>query len=106
MKTLFITEDGTVQTFDDVPFLSELGSGAPIRASHVLPASRGMRIAFLLLRRVVGERGSIAEWSRGWSGPWTVRWAATPDKVEFEHPSRKVCIQWERMQLNNKLSGN
>ena len=49
------------------------------RGGYVLPASPSKRAAFRLLRRVFGDRGRVAAWTRTWSGPWLVQMSPTGD---------------------------
>jgi len=42
------------------------------RGGHVVPAGRLRRAAFRLLRRLFGNRGRVAAWTRTWAGPWLV----------------------------------
>jgi hypothetical protein len=84
--------------------LDEFGQAVTRRASHIQPCHPGKRLTFRLLRAAFGERGRIAGWCRAWRGPWQVTWANAPARVVFSHPSRRVCIQWEITQLNERLS--
>lgn len=106
--TLYITPDGTIRAVggngvDRLP-LDEFGQITRRRASHVWPVHPVKRIAFRILRAVFGERGHIAEWCRHWYGPWEVRFAETPHLVQFTAQSRRVCIEWEISQLNERLA--
>jgi hypothetical protein len=87
------------------------------RASHVWPVHPIKRAAFRLLRLCFGERGRVAVWTRSWRGPWQVvlmrnaecgmrnHTAAppaphsAPRTPHFQHPSRRVCLDWERRML-------
>ena len=53
--------------------------GQERRGGYVLPASPSKRAAFRLLRRVFGDRGRVAAWTRTWSGPWLVQMSPTGD---------------------------
>ena len=44
-----------------------------------LPASPSKRAAFRLLRRLFGDRGRVAAWTRTWPGPWLVQMSPTGD---------------------------
>ena len=43
------------------------------RGGHVVPAGLLRRAAFRLLRRLFGNRGRAAVWTRTWSGPWLLK---------------------------------
>lgn len=85
-------------------FCAALGFVKRSRASHVWPCHPLKRAIFRILRFIFGERGRIAEWCRGWHGPWEVRFTDRPRVVVFKHPSRRVCIAWEVERLNERLS--
>lgn len=102
MKTLFISPDGTIRAVacnDLASIAAEIGTVETRRASHVLPAHPVKRAMFRMIRLAVGERGRVAEWCRGWSGAWQVRFADSPRVVRFTHASRAECIHWEVEQL-------
>jgi hypothetical protein len=73
------------------------------RATHIWPKHKGKERIFLLLRRWFGDEGRIAEWTRGWKGPWVVR---SPQKHRplFSHEDRERCIEWERRYVRRKLN--
>ena len=52
--------------------LETLGQTAVRRGSHVLPQRPFKRLAFRLLRRLFGESGRLADWTRTWKGPWQI----------------------------------
>jgi hypothetical protein len=87
----------------------EFGQRKITRASYIRPCHPVKRIAFRLLRAVFAHHDgrfatAVKEWCRRWRGPWAVSWANQPHRVVFSHPSRRVCIQWEINQLNERLS--
>ena len=93
----------TIASEDAEAIAATLGDPVKTRASHVLPVHPGKQIAFVALRWIFGEQGKVAEWCRGWRGPWQVFWKGdiTPS---FAHPSRRVCIAWEIEQLERRLA--
>lgn len=85
------------------PLLLRLGKSAMLRISHVEPVSPSRRRWFRLLRRLFGDEGRVAAWTRRWRGPWRVDFspsgggvhevdqdgrpfATHADAVEFELP--------------------
>lgn len=101
---LFITASGEVHCVEHESFpLETLGAVDRKRASHVLPVHPVKRIAFRVLRFAFGERGRVATWCRSWYGPWQVRFADRPAIVVFTAQSRRVCINWEIQQLNERF---
>ena len=114
MKTtiLFVHPGGSIQAVNDAATEAIVGSlGTPLkrRASHVWPVHPVKQCAFRLLRSLFGERGPVAEWCRRWRGPWEVRFVdpVNPRRkgaVVFSHKSRRVCIDWEIKELNQRLA--
>jgi hypothetical protein len=103
---LYIAPDGTVSAVADETaqdIAATLGDPVKTRASHVLPVHPGKQFAFVLLRSMFGDAGRIAAWCRSWRGPWQVFWKGDR-KPSFQHPSRRVCIQWEIDQLQRRLA--
>jgi hypothetical protein len=96
--TVTIDEEGDM-VFLKTPLsdvLLELGTVVTKRASHVTPRAFIPRVAFKILRGLFGDKGRVAEWTRGWSGPWRVDmrpvgasvvdgdWATRQDAIDFE----------------------
>lgn len=65
-----------------------LGCGPPVRGSNVLPGGRVKAAAFLLLRRLFGETGHVAAWTRRWQGPWQVDYSPLGDEYRYCLPRR------------------
>lgn len=110
---LFISPTGGIQAVASEraeAIARSIGSTCKRRASHVVPANWFKRQAFRLLRWLADddstESNIIEQWCRSWPGPWQVRFAETPHRVEFQHPSRHVCIDFEVKTLNRKFAGN
>lgn len=74
--TVSITEDGGVR-FLNSPLAStfEDGTGITRRASNVEPVAYALRIAFYGLRRMFGEYGRMASFTRMWPCLWRVNLA-------------------------------
>jgi hypothetical protein len=78
--SLVVDDDGTVAYVDfgaverDVilGLVSEATTVHRERASHVLPVDPVERAAFRALRRVFGDEGPVADWTRTWQGFWEV----------------------------------
>jgi hypothetical protein len=91
---------------DKLDLTEALGQAVRRRASHILPLHPLKRVWFRLVRRVCGESGRAAEWTRRWRGPWQV-WVPLQDHGRhvrfmplFNHASRRVCVDWERGYFN------
>lgn len=100
--TIYIDEDGDIRCIGDAPeFLDGVGERRAIeRLSHILPVNPIKRLAFRLLRLAFGDRGSVAQWTRQWRGPWEVRLVGSGRR--FWHASRRVCVDWEMRQIERE----
>lgn len=69
-----VDDDGRLQYIDkpELDFLKELGEVVTKRASHVEPANFVLRISFHILRKVFGDKGTVAHFTRQWSCWWRV----------------------------------
>jgi len=72
--TVTIDEDGDMVYLatDAADIFMECGQTITRRASHVLPTTFWHRQWFRLLRRVFGEKGRVAAWTRTWRTLWFV----------------------------------
>lgn len=91
--TVRIGSNGKVTYID--PRAADLIAGPRTqrRASHVVPARQGLRVAFRLLRWIFGEDGRVARWTRTWGCWWAVQ-------IGDGHPvgawrSREAAIEYE-----------
>lgn len=108
---LYIDRTGTLRAVSSEAaekVTRRLGATDKRRASNVVPANWFKRAVFRLLRATftAGDPLDLAiiAHTRTWRGPWQVRFAETPGKVEFQHASRHVCIKWEIDQLEAKFA--
>lgn len=108
---LYISKDGTLHTVSSEAaekVTRRLGATDKRRASNVVPANWLKRAVFRLLRATFTAGDpldtAVVNWTRTFRGGWQVRFAETPDRVEFQHASRHVCIKWEIDQLEAKFA--
>jgi hypothetical protein len=74
------------------------------RGSYILPISRPKRWAFRLFRRLFGETGRVAAWTRSWRGPWRVDLGPSAGPVIQPFTNRQDAIDAEIVWLNQHLS--
>jgi hypothetical protein len=99
MKTITILPSGEIEFLGDIcPIDLPLGKTVRRRVSTIQPLCLWKRLAFLFLRRVCGEQGRVAAFTRKWSGPWTARILATGQTHTFN--TRARAIAWEIEVLN------
>ena len=99
MSLVVVGPDGCLRTLggDNLP-LEGLGVVHKRRASHILPLNNPKRAVFRLLRRVFGEKGRVAAWTRTWRGPWEAHILATGER--FVSWNRQSCLDWEHSTIN------
>ena len=87
--TVTITEDGDLLYLktSEHDIFAEMGEVVTKRASHVEPSEFWLRVAFRLLRIVFGERGRVAEWTRGWRTIWRID----------THPVGGPLLRWKHL---------
>ena len=79
-----------------------LVGGSTRRASWILPQSLVKRIVFCVIRRLAGDHGKLAEWTRAWRGPWVVDLRLSGGLVCSGFSSRESAIKYEeRFVLRN-----
>ncbi len=89
----------------DEPLLdlqAALGAGRT-RASDVEPVNLGLRVAFRLLRRVCGDRGAVAAWTRRWPGRWIADMARSGGPCLGPFDSRADALAAERAWLRDNI---
>jgi hypothetical protein len=83
---------GEVRTFLGDLDLPDMDVREVKRVSYIYPACLWLRIVFILLRKLFGDSGRVAEWTRRWRCLWEVRignqvWTGFQDRqkaIEFE----------------------
>ncbi len=103
MKTTTVTvlPNGDVQFLGEDLFDLPLGKIRRRRLSTIRPTCVWKLIAFLYLRRVCGEQGRVAAFTRKWKGPWRATILATGEAAVFE--KRSDAIGWEIETINGHL---
>lgn len=61
---------GSLEFLGAPPPRLELPAPVRRRFSEIVPRRRWPRLAFRVLRRVFGEQGRVAEWTRAWKVEW------------------------------------
>lgn len=72
--------------------------GSTRRASHVVPRSMFLRLAFRLFR-LAGDTGLLAAWTRGWSCDWVVDLSPSGGGLEGPFSCRSEAIDFEQQWL-------
>jgi len=81
-------------------------ANAPIRrASHVEPINLWQAYAFRLLRKLFGDEGRVANWTRDWKCTWVVDMRPIGGEVFFPFKSRAAAIEFEIQHLNKTFLG-
>jgi hypothetical protein len=100
VKTITILPSGEIEFLGDTcPIDLPLANPVRRRVSTIQPTVWWKRTAFLFLRRVCGERGRVAAFTRRWKGPWKAVILATGESAMFD--SRQAAIDWEYEVLSS-----
>lgn len=67
------------------------------RVSRIVPDHWLKGPLFLLLRKIFGDEGKVAAWTRNWEGPHTC--TLLDYGVTTTHESRAIALRWERFML-------
>lgn len=79
-----------------------LGCSVIKRASHVLPQKAGLnfkRSMFIILRKLFGDDGHIAGWTRLWKCQWEVDFSPLGGPLLGPYTSRSEAIEVEKNWL-------
>jgi hypothetical protein len=79
---------------DSTRALTELGKATIERASHVVPSGFFKRLTFRVLRRLFGDCGRLANWTRSWQNSWQAEMVGGP--VLRGYATRQAALQAER----------
>jgi hypothetical protein len=96
--TLIITNSGHLLTLGNP--LGLPGVVESKRWSEIIPCSIPKRIAFRVLRYLFGERGRVAQWTRGWRTTWQMTVLSTGYTARCN--DRQSLIQLEHEQFNQQ----
>jgi hypothetical protein len=90
-----IEPDGQISFLGDLPAGLDLPLANPRRrrVSTIQPVSLAKRWAFLFLRKVAGDTGRVAAWTRTWKCKWRATILATGQTAVFEN--RQAALDWE-----------
>jgi hypothetical protein len=95
--TLIIRRDGRIEFLAPPPFPLKLDRVKRERFSEIVPLDPVKRVAFRVLRKLFGERGKVAAWTRRWLCIWTGHILIGPHRgEEFISPFRQAVLDWEK----------
>ena len=71
------------------------------RVSYIYPKNKVLRLCFTFLRKIFGDKGIVAEWTRNWN----VKWIVIIDNKIYnrEFKNRKDAIKFEKQVIWKKL---
>lgn len=95
---IILLHDGTIKTIGKPPFNLPVRTLSKRRVSTITPMWAPKKQAFWLLRKIFGDDGLVAAYTRTWNGPWLVRIIATGEWSVFNR--REFAVDWEMEQLN------
>ncbi|MEM3426669.1 MAG: hypothetical protein QW212_00210 [Nitrososphaerales archaeon] len=98
MRYLELSKEGKVKTFKG-DFELLLKEKKETRVSRIVPENIFLRIFFLLLRRVFGDEGKVADWTRRWSCRWVL--LVGGEKLGV-FKDRKEAIEFEKKFISRR----
>lgn len=101
-----VDDNGSLSYIQDseISFLKDLGKASVRRASHVEPDSFLLRTLFHQMRKVFGETGRVAEWTRSWKCLWRVNMKPSKGPILPERwVNRKDALNSEVAWLSENL---
>ena len=69
------------------------------RAAYVEPYGKLLRAIFRGLRRAFGDRGRVANFTRGWRCRWRVDARPSGGSVQGPFPDRESALDWEHTEV-------
>jgi hypothetical protein len=94
--SMLVQLGGAITTIGDpLPEIASLGTVQRKRISHIRPVDQPKRALFILLRRLFGDRGRVAAWTRTWEGPWEVQFIHQPEWRCAVFFDRNNAVDWE-----------
>lgn len=99
---LSIKPDGVVERVVGGEFIEQV-AGASVtgkrRASHVYPSDPFLEALFRLVRKIFGDDGPMAQWTRGWNCRWYVDLRPVGGKTMGLFSKRATAIAYEQQWL-------
>lgn len=101
--TIIISKkDGSLQWLGDPPFNLPVTEVTRRRYSEIVPLDPLLCLWFRILRRLFGEKGRVAAWTRRWLCVWRGVILLGPHKgSEFISPFRQAILDWEHGVFNS-----
>jgi len=112
MEVRIIINNGKIEIFEDEfknsPLKSIFESSNIIerkRVSHIYPQNIILRTIFKVLRKLFGDNGKIADWTRNWKCKWQVEILdenKSKKKIFKGFKDRKTAIDFEKNFIINQ----
>lgn len=104
---IFVKPNGQVKHVSVDGFATGfLGAQTITRASQVEPVNVSLRIVFHGIRRIFGERGCVAAWTRRWPCVWQANLWLSGGPVFGPFKYRQDAIAAEIYWLNQRYTNN
>lgn len=101
-----INEDGSVGFIsnDNTKDFAQLGKATTKRASHVEPNNRYIRLVFHFLRKIFGDKGWMAKFTRIWPCLWRINLSPIHGPIlEHKYKNRQQAIHAEIQWINENI---
>lgn len=98
-----IRKDSTMEFFGEPPKGFPVKDNVRRRFSEIIPTHPALRILFIMLRRLFGERGRVSEWTRHWRCEWECKILRGPHTgARLTCRNRQLLIEWEKTVWKNE----
>lgn len=103
--SVVVRDNGSVVCLDtkDTQCFRDMGNVTTRRASHVVPIDNKLRAIFYFLRKLFGEKGWMAEFTRLWPCRWLIDLRPVGGPIMAPYRNRKNAIRAEVRWLNEHL---
>jgi len=113
MEVRIIINNGKIEIFEDEfknsPLKSIFENSNVIekkRVSHIYPQNFILRTIFKMLRKLFGDNGKVADWTRSWKCKWQVEILPNENKSKKKifkgFKDRKIAIDFEKNYIINQ----
>jgi hypothetical protein len=112
MEVKIIINNGKIEIFEDEfknsPLKSILENSNVIerkRISYIYPQNLILRVIFKTLRKLFGDNGKIADWTRNWECKWQIEILdenKSEKKIFKGFKDRKIAIDFEKNYIINQ----
>lgn len=102
-QVVLVIDSGSITYLEHDTREPLMQGGKTRRASWVVPQKLLKRLLWILIRKVVGDHGRIADWCRSWRGPWLVDLRVSGGPVVGGFSCRESALEYEENWVLSNL---